>query len=75
MASLVLVAELLTAVFQGKELSPGQFFPPTRKGEFVGRIGLGFPREARGPELAQILAKSSSGREVENPNPQRLTVY
>jgi len=27
---LVLVAELLTAVFQGKELSPGQFFPPTR---------------------------------------------
>ena len=28
MASLVLVAELLTAVFQGKELSPGQYFPP-----------------------------------------------
>ena len=28
---LVLVAELLTAVFQGKELSPGQFLPPTSK--------------------------------------------
>ena len=42
MAQLVPVAELLTAVFQGKELSPGQFFPPTRKrGRTVtGSLGL-----------------------------------